>query len=115
MQKCTKIENTQNISKIIMRPWTIFKCQIGQDWFKNDLEIEFVPNKYYPDYMDIVEYIKNNLDGSEMNIEDMLESLYIFLFVEYDPTYVKITDNVFESKTHFSVTVIKEGSKIKGE
>ena len=110
--KCIKIENTQNISKIMMRPWTIFKCQSGQDWFKNDWEIEFIPDKFYPDYMDIVKYIQTELDGSEMNIEDMLQSLYIFLFVEYKPKYIKITDTVVESKTHFSVTVIKEGSSI---
>lgn len=104
----TKIKNTQKISKIVMKPWTIFKCQIGQDWFKNDLEIEFFPNEFYPDYMDIVKYIQTELDGSEMNIEDMLEKLYNFLVVTYEPTYLRITDNVIDSKTHFNVTVVKD-------
>lgn len=107
----TKIENTQNISKIIMKPSTIFKCQLGQDWFKNDLKIEFEPNKFYPDYMDVAEYIMNELDGSEMNIEDMLNELYNFLLVTYEPKYLKITDTVTDSKTHFDVAVIKEMNK----
>lgn len=104
----TKIENTQNISKIIMKPWTIFKCQIGQDWFKNNLTIEFVPDKCYPDYMDVVEYMKDEIDGAEMNIEDMLDKVYTWLNETYSPKSLKITDTVIGSKTHFDVTVIKE-------
>lgn len=102
------IENTQKISKIVMKPWTIFKCQLGQDWFKNDLVIEFEPDKYYPDYMDVVNYIMTEIDGKEMNIEDMLDILYGWLMDTYSPKSLSITDNVVDSKTHFDVTVIKD-------
>ena len=49
----TKLENKQKITFITMKPVAYTKCAIGQDWYKNELEIRFVPRDCYPDYMEV--------------------------------------------------------------
>lgn len=102
-----KIENKQNISKIIMKPTAYTKCVIGQDWYKNEFDIEFIPGDYYPDYMDVNSYIMQEIDGAELNIEDAVEKIYDFLRENYEPQVLVITDHIEGCKTHFDVDVVK--------
>lgn len=106
--KFTKIDNKQGITKIILRPTLIAKCKIGQDWYVNKLDIHFIPNNCYPDYMEVNEYIMSELDGAELNIEDVVERVYNFFNDTYSPKSLKVIDNVSGVKTHFDVVVIKE-------
>lgn len=103
----TKIENKQNIRQIIMKPIAYTKCVIGQDWYKNELEILFIPDNCYPDYMDVNEWIMTNIDGNELNIEDVIDIIYNFLLETYHPKELHITDNIVGCKTHFDVIVKK--------
>lgn len=101
-----KIKNTQGISNIIMKPTAYTKCVIGQDWYKNVLEIEFVPFEYYPDYMEVNSYVMQEIDGHELNIEDVAQKIYDYL-MHYEPMYLKVTDHIEGCKTHFDVDVTK--------
>lgn len=103
-----KIKNTQGVSLIIMRPVAYTKCEIGQDWYRNKLDIEFVPGEVYPDYMDVNSWIMENIDGKEMNIEDVVEKIYDFIRDDYSPKELCVTDEIKGCKTHFDVTVIKQ-------
>lgn len=103
----TKIENTQGITKIIMKPVAYTKCAIGQDWYKNELEIIFIPRNYYPDYIEVNEWIMTNIDGKEFNIEDVVDSIYKYLTEEYQPDTLTIKNNIVGCKTHFDVIVEK--------
>lgn len=103
----TKIENTQHIDKIIMHPTAYTKCVIGQDWYKNEFEIEFTPGDCYPDYMDVNHFIMTEIDGTELNIEDVVNKLYAFLRTEYRPQVLIVTDHIRGCKTHFDVDVVK--------
>lgn len=103
-----KIENNQNISEIIMYPTAITKCAIGQDWYQNEFEIHFEPNRCYPDYMEVQAYIMKEVDGQELNIEEAVEKIYDYLTSEYDPYCLKVIDRVHGNKVHFDVCVIKE-------
>lgn len=102
-----KIENNQKIKEIIMYPETFTICEIGGDFYKNNLEIKFIPDKYYPDYMKVQEWIIKNIDGKKLNIEDVVDSIYNYLIEHYTPKNLKIIDRVTYCKTHFDVTVIK--------
>ena len=102
-----KIPNSQGINCIIMRPKVIAKCKLGQDWFMNDLEIRFIPDSCYPDYMEIESYIMTKIDGKELNIEEVVEILYDMLMDEYSPKNLQVVNNVHSAKTHFSVSVVK--------
>lgn len=103
-----KILNKENITKIVMRPKAITKCQIGQDWFNNDLEIEFIPNECYPDYMQIERYVLTEIEGQELNIEHVVDKLYGMIKKTFNPLYLKVTDHIRGCNTHFDVDVIKE-------
>lgn len=102
-----RIDNSQKIDCIIMKPRIIVKCKLGQDWYTNDLEIYFVPDLYYPDYIEVESYIMRELDGSELNIEEVVAILYDKIMQEFSPKKLRIVDNVCSPKTHFSVSVIK--------
>ena len=102
-----KIENKEEIKKIIMKPTVITKCKIGQDWYKNNLEITFVPDEYYPDYMKLESWIMKNLDGKELNIEEVTDLVYDYLKTTYEPFELHVKDYVYGNKVHFDVIVEK--------
>ena len=47
------IDNIEGVSKIVMKPTAFVQCKIGQDWYKCEFEVVFVPDKTYPDYMEV--------------------------------------------------------------
>ena len=101
------IVNTQKIEKITMQPTAITLCDIGGDWYKNELEIEFIPDKTYPDYMVEQSWIMENIDGKRLNIEDVVNNIYTHLMEEYKPKELHIKDIVRGNKVHFDVIVEK--------
>lgn len=101
------IENTQSITEIVMKPTAITKCEIGQDWYTNRFEIYFYPLKEYPDYMIVNEWIMKNIDGKELNIEDVVDLIYRYLEETYQPRALRVRNHVEGCKTHFDVIVEK--------
>lgn len=102
-----RIENKQNINLIIMKPDAYCRCELGGDFYKNSLEINFLPDKCYPDYTEVQEWIMQNIDGMTLNIEDVVSKVYDFLMDTYQPLEVEIRNEVTGCRTHFDVTVIK--------
>ena len=100
------IENKENIKRITMLPTAITLCDIGNDWYKNELTIVFYPKKYYPDYMKVQKWIMDNIDGKRLNIEQVVDLVYNYMLT-YDPANVHITDKVTGNKVHFDVIVEK--------
>lgn len=103
----TKLENTQDIRLIVMKPTAHTKCVIGGDWYTNRLEINFVPGDYYPDYMEVQDWIMENIDGKALNIEDVVDQIERMLREEYCPADLEIANYIEGCKTHFDVVVIK--------
>lgn len=102
----TKIPNKENVKEIVMYPTAYTKCKIGQDWFLNRFEVHFMPNKFYPDYMQVNAFIQEQIEGKEMNIEQATRCLYEFLSYEYSPSEIRVIDHIRDCKTHFDVDVI---------
>lgn len=100
----TKIENKENVRFITMRPTAFVKCKIGQDWYKCDFEASFLPNKFYPDYIEVNNFVMKEIDGHEMNIEEATKVLYDFL-MKYEPSDLEVTNRICGCKTHFDVDV----------
>lgn len=101
-----KLNNSECIKQIIMRPVAYTKCRIGGDWYKNELVIKFVPEDFYPDYMEVNRFIMDHIDGKELNIEEVVALVRDMLYNEYNPKRVVVVDHVRGCKTHFDVTVI---------
>ncbi len=100
----TKIENRENVSRIIMKPTAVSKCKIGQDWYKMAFEVEFIPGNCYPDYIEVNDFVMRKIDGKELNIEEAAEMLYGMLSA-YNPKSLKVTNHIAGCKTHFDVDV----------
>lgn len=103
-----KIKNKEGITSITMYPTAYTLCEIGQDWYKSNLEIIMEPNEVYPDYMEVKDFISENIDGKVMNIETVIEKIYDHLMNEYEPTSLKVINHVRGCRTHFDVDVVKE-------
>lgn len=99
------IKNEQRITKITMKLTAITKCKIGQDWYEHRLDICFVPDDCYPDYMEEKKWIMDNIDGKELNIEEVVDIIYKHLSNEYAPKELHIKDYIFGNKVHFDVIV----------
>ena len=102
-----KLENKQRITEIIMKPIAFTKCEIGKDWYKNEMEIIFTPGIYYPDYIEVNDFVMKEIDGKELNIEDVVKEIFDLLS-SYEPVHLKVIDHIKGCKTHFDVDVIKE-------
>lgn len=102
-----KLKNKERIDYITMLPTAITKCQIGQDWYKHEFVIDFTPDEYYPDYMQVEKFIMDEIDGKELNIEQAVDILYKFLKETYHPSELKINDHIRGNKVHFDVIVCK--------
>lgn len=103
-----KLKNIEKVTSITMYPFAYTKCQIGQDWYKNQFEVYFIPDNYYPDYMEVEQFIQEKIEGKELNIEQASRILYDFLFEEYKPHSIRVINHIHGCKTHFDVDVAIE-------
>lgn len=100
-----RIENTELVKAIVMKPSVQCKCEIGQDWYTMDITIEFYPLQYYPEYIEVQEWISKNIDGEELNIEQALKLIFDYMKDVYEPAELQIVGNVNNVTTHFPVSV----------
>ena len=103
-----KQNNEQNISKIIMKPKAICFCPLGDDWYTNEFEVEFIPNESFPDYCDIEEFLNEQVRGKALIIENAVSIFYDYLKNEYEPSALKVTAYVNDVTSHSPVVVVKE-------
>lgn len=101
------IQNKEKITSIIMKPFAECLCEIGKDWYHIQFEVDFTPNKTYPDYMDVAEYISKEISGKQLNIEAAVEKLGSMLWDQYKPMSLTVKGIVDKVITHFPVEVKK--------
>lgn len=99
-----RILNKEKVSSITMMPTAYAKCKIGQDWYRCDFEVHFVPGDCYPDYMEVNSFVMSEIDGKELNIEEAARILYDHL-IQYQPEELEVTNHIKGCKTHFDVDV----------
>ena len=102
-----RIKNKENVCSITMKPTAVSKCKIGQDWYRMAFEIVFLPGEYYPDYMEVNDFIMTEIDGKELNIEEAAKIIYDMLLA-YEPRHLSVTNHIQGCKTHFDVDVTIE-------
>lgn len=103
----TKIENRESVYRIVMKPSACVKCRIGQDWYMCKFEVLFIPYESYPDYIEVQEFVMNEIDGKELNIEEAARLLFDYL-LKYKPMGLSVTNHIRDCKTHFDVDVTIE-------
>ena len=100
----TRIPNKENVTMINMKPTACVKCGIGKDWYNCKFEAVFFPDSCYPDYMQVQDFVRHEIDGESLNIEEAANKLYNFL-MQYEPSQLWVTAHVTDCKTHFDVDV----------
>lgn len=103
-----RLGNNENVTMIVMHPTACVKCQIGQDWYKCEFEVDFVPDGCYPDYMEVAQFVADSIEGRELNIEHAAKILYDFLKETYEPNSLSVCNHIRGCKTHFDVDVYVE-------
>ena len=98
------IENTQRVDLIEADKQICLYCPIGKDYYTAVVNIKFIPNEYYMDYIDIDQYL-NRLSGLSLTIEDAASDIYDEL-QSYRPSKAKVSIEAF-SNTHLHVKVTK--------
>lgn len=103
-----RLGNNEGVTLIVMHPTACVKCQLGQDWYKCEFEVDFMPNGCYPDYMEVGRFVEEEIDGKELNIEHAAKVLYDFLKETYEPSSLRVCNHIRGCKTHFDVDVYAE-------
>lgn len=98
------ISNVQSITTIEADKRISLYCPIGKDYYTADVLIKFMPDNFYPDYIDLDVFL-NRLSGLSLTIEDAAEEVYNEL-QSYKPKKAKVTIEAF-SNTHLHVKVTK--------
>ena len=100
------IQNEQDIYKIEMYPKVRCFCPLGDGWYSGQITIQFYPEDVIPDYCDIEKWIKENIDGRSLIIEDAVSKIYDFL-LKYKPGGLHVIADVKDAG-HFPVEVYKK-------
>lgn len=105
----SKFKNVQGISGITMFTKLHCFCPLGKDWYTNNMEIYVIPDDTIPDYIEVEQEFKNNIEGKELLIEDAVSAVTDIL-KKYEPVYINVVSEV-DDATHLKVKVNKEYSK----
>ena len=98
------INNTQSITVIEANKRISLYCPIGKDYYTADIHIEFLPNAFYMDYIDLDVFL-NKMSGLSLTIEDACNEIYNEL-QRYIPKKASVTIEAY-SNTHLNVKVTK--------
>lgn len=98
------LKNTQSISVIKATKRISLYCPLGEDYYTADVYIEFLPDAFYMDYIDLDAFL-NRMSGLSLTIEDAVKDIYDEL-QRYMPKKAAVTIEAF-SNTHLQVTVTK--------
>ena len=100
------IINSKGISLITFSSNVRCFCPMGGDYYTNQFDVTFVPDKYIPDYCDIDEFLKSNIQDSNLIIEDAVAKLFDWLVYMYNPVDLEVKSTVTDA-VHLPVTVLK--------
>ncbi len=101
------IENKYGVTTIKDYPRAKCFCPIGQDWYTNQFKVEIAPGKVIPDYCELDRFVKKEIDGRHMIIEEAVAKLYNHIKEQYSPASLKVLSTVNDA-AHSTVTVEKQ-------
>lgn len=105
------LQNTMKIDLIKYEDKLKCFCPLGNDYYHNQLTIEFVPNEVIPDYIKLHNDIQA-LTNEVLTIEDAVVKV-LDIVKEYDPLFIHVYSYVYDAP-HPTVTVTKAYAKHTG-
>ena len=85
-----KFKNEYGVSKIKYTQKCRCFCPIGKADYTNNFTVTITPKKWIPDYCEIDEFIREQLDGKSLVIEDAVCKLKQWLTGEIHPCWVEV-------------------------
>lgn len=108
-----RFENSMGISSIeIPNKKCHCFCTIGKKWCTYQFAIAMEPDAVIPDYLEVEQYMEDNIEGQQMTIEVAVTTVADYIANEYKPKYLQVSVYCDDAK-HFpvNVTVIKESQE----
>lgn len=99
-----KIENQEKIDSITFTRNVQPFCPLGDDYYTAEVQVTFMPNQFYPDYIELDKAIQD-LGGKSLTIEQLAEKVFDIM-QEFEPETLLVTITA-DSNRHFPVTVSK--------
>lgn len=99
-------EGKMKVNKIKYQFTVYPHCSLGNENYVGVISVEFMPDKFIPDYIDENEFMKKYND-TRWACEELVNDYYDHLMEELSPKYVKVTLNASTSG-HFPVIIEKE-------
>ena len=100
-------KNEQGITKIKFTQNAQCFCPLGNDWYTNQFTVEIVPNELLADYVDVEKFIRKEISGKTLILEEAVSTLFNYIQTEIKPKYLKVSSYGADA-VHFPVTVTKE-------
>jgi len=96
--------NTFGHIEIEMHPSAKCFCTLGQQWYQADMTVLMVPGDEVPDYCEVQQFIREEMDGRNLIIEEAVTVLFNHLINEYEPVSLMVEARVGPG-LHFPVAV----------
>lgn len=107
-----KFKNEYGVSKIKYTQKCRCFCPIGKADYTNNFTVTITPKKWIPDYCEIDKFIREQLDGKSLVIEDAVCKLKQWLTGEIHPYRVEVESDVTDGvHGHVTVTVSGRGAR----
>lgn len=103
--KLNMITNKAGITEIKMKKVAHCFCPLGSDWYTAHILMTVKPDTHLFDYCDVDNYIKNNIEGKKLIIEEIAAELTAMCQTVV-PFSVEVEVHV-EDAVHLPVTVKK--------
>lgn len=101
-----KFANTYGVRKIVYKKNCRCFCPIGEAEYTNEFTVTMEPGDTIPDYCEIDKFIREQLDGKSLVIEDAACKLKQWLTGEIHPYWVEVESDVTDGvHGHVTVTV----------
>lgn len=99
-------KNTMGINKISLLPTVKCVCAIGKVLCTYNFEIEMVPGEMIPDYLEVQEFMDNEIHMHFLTMEDATAAVANYLTETYKPISGTVACTCVDSK-HFPARVEK--------
>ena len=99
-------KNTMGIDEISFVHTVQCVCAIGKSLCTYDFEVEMVPGRVIPDYLDIQDFMDNEIHMHFLTMEDATAALADYLVEVYNPIRGSVACICCDAR-HFAVRVSK--------
>ena len=100
----SEIKN-MGIESILMMPKFRVICPISQSPMTLEMKVSFSPKNEKPNYMELHNWIRHNLESKRLSIEEASKTLGDYLVKAFEPLKVVISASSKDVAVHFPVEV----------